>query len=172
MALTPAEKQKAYRERQKEKAKDERHKGGDAAAGLFRTPFSEWAQHNNEIDELINYSSLAGFELPAFEDERDPEAFVIDRECHGEGDMFGEAKGALGRAEVTISILQDVALLLATSVNSYKRQEIVARLSELENSDTTDRAMAMSEAVKLNKMLDQLDKQVRRSFPQWKVTDV
>lgn len=172
MALTPAEKQRAYRERQKNKKQEEFKKGGDAAADLFRTPFSEWAQNGSYIDELFEYSSLAGFELPSFDDERDPEEFVIDRECHGDGDLFGDAKGALGRAEATIGILQDVAWHLATAVNSYKREEIEARLSELESSTEADRATAMKEAVRLHKMLDQLNKQVRRAFPQWKVTGV
>lgn len=172
MALTPAEKQKAYRDREKAKAQSDIRKGGDAAADLFQTPFSVWAQNDNNIADLFNYSSLAGFALPPFEDERDPEDYVLDREAHCDGDLFGDAKGALGRAEATIGILQDVALLVAQSVNDYKRAEITARLTELESSDTTDRATAMQEAVKLNKMLDQLKKQVRRTFPQWKVTGI
>lgn len=172
MALTPAEKQKAYRERQKEKAKDERHKGGDAAADLFRTPFSEWEERHGKVLDLIEYTSLAGFELPLIEDERDPEEFVIDRECHGEGDLFGDAKGALGRAEITVGVLMDTAMLLAEAVNLYKREEIEARLAELKDSAKADRATVIKEAVKLNRILDQLDKQVRRSFPQWKVTGV
>lgn len=172
MALTPAEKQRAYRERQKNKKQKEFKKGGDAAADLFRTPFSVFAQNDPGIDDLFNYSSLAGFELPPFDDERDPEEFLLDRETHGDGDLFGDAKGALGRAEATIGILQDVALLLAEAVNRYKRQELEARIAELESSTEMDRAEAMQEAVRLNKMLDQLNKQVRRSFPQWKVTGV
>ncbi len=172
MALTPAEKQRAYRERQKEKKEKELKKGGDAAADLFRTPFSEWEKRHGKVLDLIEYTSLAGFELPLIEDERDPEEFVIDRDAHGDGDLFDDAKGALGRAEITIGVLVDTAMLLAEAVNLYKREEIEARLAELESSDTADRATAMKEAVRLNKMLDQLNKQVRRSFPQWKVTGV
>lgn len=172
MALTPAEKQKAYRERQKAKAKNDALKGGDDAADLYHTPFSEWAERNEAVGSLIEYTALAGFELPPFDDERDPEEFVLDRETYGDSDLFGDAKGALGRAEATIGILQDAALLLAEAVNSYKRHEIEARLAELESSSDTNRATAMKEAVRLNKMLDQLSKQVRRSFPQWKVTGV
>lgn len=171
MALTPAERKRRQREKEKEAAAVQRRQGGDAAADLFRTPFSVWAQNNQNIDDLIVYSSVAGFELPPFDDERDPHDFVIDREAHGEGDLFGGAKGALGRAEATIGILQDVAYLLAEAVNSYKREELRARLAEIEASNTMDRATAMTAAVRLNKMLEQLDKQVRRSFPEWKVSD-
>lgn len=171
MTMTSAERQRAFRERQKAAAIDEAKAQG-LDAHLFRTPFSEWAQHDIRIADLFQYSSIAGFELPPFDDERDLKEFVLDRDAHGDLDLFEESKGALARAESTIGVLQDVALLLAEAVNLYKRQEIEARLAELESSDTTDRATAMSEAVKLNKILDQLDKQVRRSFPQWKVTGV
>jgi hypothetical protein len=172
MALTPAEKQKAYRDRQKRKAKAEARKGGDMGADLFHTPYSEWAEHDDNVLSLIEYTALAGFELPPFDNERDPEEFVIDRELFGAVELFEDAKGALGRAEVTIGVLLDAAMILAGSVNSYKQHEIKQRLAELENSDTADRATAMSEAVKLNKILDQLNEQVRRPFPQWRVTGV
>lgn len=170
MATSAAERKRRQRQRDRERAERERLKGGDAAAELFVTPFSQWAQNSEAINSLVEYTSLAGFTLPPFDDERDPEDFVIDLELHGEGDLFGGAKGALGRAEATVGILQDAAMLLAQAVNRYKRQEIEARLAELAESDDIDRAAAMEEAVKLNKFLDQLDKQVRRNYPQWKVT--
>lgn len=169
MALTPAEKQRAYRERQKDKHKEDFRKGGDAAADLFRTPFSVWEERNGLVRDLIEYTSLAGFELPPIEDERDPEEFVIDRAAHGDGDILGDAKGALGRVEVTVGVLIDTAMLLAEAVNRYKREEIEARLAELAGSAETERAAAMKEAVRLNKILNQLNKVVRRDFPQWKV---
>jgi len=37
-------------------------------------------------------------------------------------------------------------------------------------SDESSIPTAIKEAVELNKMLDQLNKQVRWTFPQWKVT--
>lgn len=171
MATSAAERKRRQRQREKEEAERERLRGGDAASELFRTPFSQWAQDSLVVNSLDEYSQLAGFVLPPFDDERDPEEHVIDRELYGEGDLFGGAKGALGRAEATVGILQDVAMLLAEGINNYKREEIKARLAELASSDDVDKAAAMEEAVRLNKFLEQLDKQVRRGFPQWKVAD-
>ncbi len=169
MAMTPNERKRQQREREKEQADREQRSGGDAAADLFQMPFSEWVEQSGNMDDLLQYTALAGFELPPFDNERDPESFVIDRECYGEEALFKNAKGALGRAEVTIGILQDTALLIAEAVNHYKCAQIKKRLSEIERSNDLERATAMKEAVRLNKMLDQLTKQVRRSFPQWKV---
>ncbi|MCA1775600.1 MAG: hypothetical protein LC676_08330 [Loktanella sp.] len=61
---------------------------------------------------------------------------------------------------------------MAAALHCYKQEEIKARLTEVEASDAADKATALKEAVRLNKILDQLTKQVRTSFPQWKVTGV
>ena len=53
-----------------------------------------------------------------------------------------------------------------------KRDEIKARRAELEHSEKIDKAAAMKEAVRLNKMLDQLKKYTRTNLPQWKVTGI
>lgn len=172
MALTPQERKRRQREREKQQAEMKRNQGGDAAADLFRTPFSEWSERTGALDDLIQYTALAGFELPPFDNECDPESFVIDIEAFGDADLFGDAKGALGRAEATVGLLQDAALLIAEAVNHYKREQIQSRISEVEYSSDTDRPTAIREAVRLNRMLDQLDKYVRRDVPQWKVTDV
>lgn len=172
MALSPAERKRRQRERERQKAEQERHHGGDAAADFYRIPFSEWSERTGALDDLVQYTAMAGFELPPFDNERDPESFVIDRDAFGDVDLFGDAKGALGRAEATIGLFQDMALLIAEAVNRYKREELQSRLSELEQSSDMDRAAAIKEAIRLNKMLDQLDKHVRRDFPQWKIADV
>ncbi|RBI68991.1 hypothetical protein DQW77_16065 [Roseovarius sp. TE539] len=172
MALSPAERKRRQREREKREAEAKRHHGGDSAADLYLTPFSDWSERTGALDDLFQYTSMAGFELPPFDDERDPEEFVIDREAFGNVDLFGDAKGALGRAEATIGLLIDATLLLAEAVNRYKREELRSRLSELEQPGTMDRSAAIREAVRLSKMLDQLDKHVRRDLPQWKITEV
>ena len=98
--------------------------------------------------------------------------FVLEDAMQGVENPFEGVEGAIGRAEVTIGCLIDAAAELAAIVNRYKRQELEARLAELESSTEIDRAEAMKEAVRLNKMLDLLNKQVRRAFPQWGVTGV
>lgn len=180
MALTPAEKQKAYRKRKKAEATKNEKIDLDIAAKLYRKPFSEWAETDANIGECDMYMALAGMEFPGFYDERDAEDFVIDRPAFGEAKLFGtdlskdelleNAEGALRRAEIMIDCMLDTVMTLASSLNDYKRHEIEARIKELEQSNDIDRATAMKQAVRLNKILNQFNKQVRRSFPQWKVT--
>jgi hypothetical protein len=172
MVLSPAERKRRQRERERREAEAKRHHGGDAATDLCLTPFSDWSERTRALDDLVQYAAMAGFELPPFDDERDPESFVIDREAFGDADLFGDAKGALGRAEATIGLLMDMTQLLAEAVNRYKREELQSRLSELEQPGTMDRPAAIREAVRLSKMLDQLDSHVRRDLPQWKITEV
>ena len=77
--------------------------------------------------------------------------------------------------ERTIGILDamtDACRELAETVNAYKLQEIAARIAEIEQADLSDpqaKAKALADIVRLQKMQDQLTKQVRIAFPQWKV---
>ena len=77
MALTPAEKQKAYRERKKAEAEVAQTKGKDIAVSLYRKPFSQWAENDANIGECDMYMALAGMEFPGFDDERDAQDYVI-----------------------------------------------------------------------------------------------
>lgn len=171
--VNPAtERSRKHRERKRVEAEKSKRKVDDPAADLYRVPFSEFAEQDAQIGDCHMYMALAGMDFPGFDDERDPEEFVIDRPAFGEEPLFGEAKGALGRAEVMIGVLQDTALTLAEAVNRYKRTMIKARIAELEQSKDVDRAKAIKEAVRLNKFLNQLDKQVRRPVPQWRVKGI
>ena len=172
MVLTPAEKQKAYRERLRKKEKGDLKKGGDDVAEVYQGLFSEWVVHDGNFSDYDMALALAGIDAPMFEDERGPERFVRNGATDGVEDPFGNAEGALGRAEVVIGCVIDAITTLAGVVNAYKKNEISQRLAELESSTEMDRATAMKEAVRLNKILDQLNKQVRRDFPQWKVTGI
>jgi hypothetical protein len=72
-----------------------------------------------------------------------------------------------------LSKVIDAASQLATGINSYKRKEITDRIHEIETSDLSDpktRKQALADIVRLKTMLGQLDKQVRWTFPQWRVT--
>lgn len=143
----------------------------------LKKPFSKVWEESAGFSDFEMPLELAGIVPPIFEDERNPEEFTknadaIGLKLYGVENIYGNRKGAIGRAEVTIGCLIDAAAELAAIVNHYKRQELEARLAQLESSTEIDRAEAMKEAVRLNKMLDQLNKQVRRSFPQWEVTGV
>lgn len=173
MALTPAEKQKAYRERKKA----EKRAAKESTAPHLKRPLSALWNESAGFTDFEQALQLAGIAPPSFEDERNPEDETLEPDAigldqYGVDEIFGNRKGAIGRAEVIIGSLIDAASELASIVNRYKRAEIEARLAELENSAETDVATAIEQAVRLNKMLDQLNKQVRRSFPQWEVTSV
>lgn len=172
MALTPAEKQRAYRERQKKKKQQELVQA-TPLQGVFRKPFFEVFTPDEQVSSQYSQSlELAGIAAPLFEDDRGPEAYTLD-DLQDHNPFDQDSGTSLGRAEVMIGCLIKAAEGLADEVNTYKRTEIKARLTEIEASDMSDPAKkkaALQEATRLNKMLDQLDKQVRWTFPQWKVT--
>ncbi|RCW83462.1 hypothetical protein [Paracoccus lutimaris] len=167
-----AEAQRRWRQRQKEKKQEELVQAV-APAGVFRKPFFEVFTPDDQVgSQYCQALELTGIAAPLFEDDRGPEAFTLDDlQDHN---PFGEdSSTSLGRAEVMIGCLIKAAQGLADEVNAYKRTEIKARLAEVEASDLSDPAKkkaALKEAARLNKMLDQLDKQVRWTFPAWKVT--
>ena len=73
-----------------------------------------------------------------------------------------------------VGCLIDAASELARIINEYKRNQITSRLREIENADLSDpgvKKAALTEVVRLQKMVDHLDKRVRWSFPQWKLAD-
>jgi len=168
MGMTEAEKKRAQRARKRA----EHRASADSSYPFLDEPFSKFLEHEGNYSNVELALELAGLEPPVIEDERDPEAFAFEEAIAGVENPFPGAKGAVGRAEVIIDCLLDAASELAGIVNKYKRQEIEARLKELESSDETDTAAAIAKAIVLNKILEGLDKNVRRTLPQWKVTDV
>lgn len=158
--------------RKKERELAEHRAAPDSTSPYLRETFSEFLKREGNYQNVETALNLAGLDAPLINDERGPEAFALQEAVAGVDNPFPGSKGALGRAQVIIECLIDAANELANVVNNYERQEIKARLAELESSDTTDRATAINEAVKLNKILDLLDKRVRKDFPQWKVTGV
>ena len=169
MTLKPAEKQRLYRERQKE----EEVKASLALTDVFRTPFFEFlgdfcyggSDYNIALD-------LTGIAPPQFDDDRGPEHYTLDSGLDPNDNFFNGAVGSLGRAEVMVGCLTTAAKDMAAKINDYKRAEIKARFAEIEASDLSDpetKKAALKNVTRLNKMLDQLDKQIRLTFPQWKV---
>jgi hypothetical protein len=172
MSNPNAEAQRRWRQRQKEKRKEALTKADKAPGEIFRTPFFEWADLSySDVDLCL---ALAGIKMPEFSDDRGPEEFVLNDATAGVEDPFDGASGSLGRAEVMVGCLISAAVELASTINSYKKKEIKDRIAELEQSDIADpatRKRVLAEVVRLNRMKDALDKQVRWTFPQWKIKD-
>jgi hypothetical protein len=173
MALTPAEKSKRWRERQREEREAAAREVQSKLQQDYTTPFAKYFNDQGEADSFSLYLELAGIEPPDFSDDKGPEAHALPDSIAGVEDPFNGAKKGIGRAEVMIGCLIDAAQSLAQLVNGYKKAEIKARIAEMEASDMTDaatRKRALAEIVRLSKNLDQLEKQVRNTLPQWKVT--
>lgn len=177
MALSPAETQRLYRQRLKKKEKLASLSIEDA----FKTPFFEFWGEGHYSSEWDVAMGLAGIMPPEFLTDEGPEAFIVPHVVEGqsnENDPFDRLDkatihGSLPRAEIMVDLILDAARVLTTALNEYKCQEIKARLAEIEASDLSEPAAkkaALKEAARLNKMLDQLSKQVRWTFQQWKVT--
>ncbi|RNF33984.1 hypothetical protein [Paracoccus methylarcula] len=169
MAMTPAESQRAYRER----IKARKEAANLAAYQVFNTPFYEALPEDHSYSsDFANAFELMGIPTPEFSDDRGPEEFTLDVGAKDDG-FFDKMPGSLGRAELMVDCLLAAAKDLASHVSDHKKSEIKARLAEIETSDLSDpeiRKAALKDVTRLNKMLDQLDKQVRWTFPQWKVT--
>jgi len=136
----------------------------------FRTPFFEFFNQRTEgFSDWAMYFDMAGLEAPEIEDDSDPKSLLGNLEQY---DPYRGYNRSIGRAEIMLAALLDAAGELARIINDYKRKEVADRMREIEESNLSDadtRKKAFSEMMRFQKMLDQLDKQVRWSFPQWKV---
>lgn len=169
MALTPAEKQKRYRERQKQKAAQ----AADASYDLIARSFCEYFYTDPDVGSFDMAFDLAGIKPPEFEDDTGPKPLYPDQ--HPDDVFEGYSDDSLGRAEVMVGLLLDAGVFLATAINRFKIEEIEARIAEIEQSDLSDektRKKALADIVRLNKIRDRLNKSVRWDVPQWRVKDV
>lgn len=169
MALTNAEKVKRYRERQKQATLAR----ATTDPKIFRSAFCESAA-SAEWDFGRTMLEMVGISAAPIHDDSDPEfmsmvvAGIRDSEPNLES-----YKRSLGRAELTLDHILEATTRMAKAISNFKRDEIDARISEIQQSDLSDSAVkkqAFADMAKLQKMRDQLDKQVRSTFPQWKVT--
>lgn len=179
MALSNAERQRRHYQRQKEK-KRAGLKQTEALEfkEVAQTPFFEYFQEVTcGFSDFTLCFDLAGIEPPNIKDDTDPKSLYgeIERDFaeEPENSPYVKGGGSLARGELMVGCLIDAAWQMASMLNSYKRNEINNRIAELEASDLSDadeRKKALNDMVQLKSMLDQLEKEVRWSFPQWKVS--
>lgn len=170
MSNANAEAQRRWRQRQKEKRQADLTKAPSGLADVLATPFYKFRDAQEVPDVSFPYAMMmVGMKQP-------PE-FRIDGTVDSDGDdkdgpLFGVNASYRAAAE-TVGFLISGAATLADQLNAYQKAEVKARLAEIEASDLSDpetKKAALQKVTRLNKMLDQLDKQVRWTFPQWKVT--
>ncbi|RWK85296.1 MAG: hypothetical protein EOR52_27710 [Mesorhizobium sp.] len=160
MTKTSAEYQRAYRQRKAELAK----KAGDPTDKVATQPFSEFLPNDGNWPVIEEVLDCVGVTPPAFDSDTDDQW----------QEQWGEPyRASIGRAERMVGAFLDAASGLADAIARYKRKEIDRSIADLEASDMTDRAIkkeALDEIMRLNRVRDQLERQVRWSLPQWKTT--
>lgn len=165
-----AEAQRRWRQRQKEKKQAELTQAPTGLADVLQSPFYQFKAKQEPYDISYEYAMrLATW--------AEPQMFRLDGPYHpddeDEDDPHYGLNASYRLAAETVGNLVTAAQALAQDLNDYLRAEVKARLAEIEASDLSEpdaKKAALKEAARLNKMLDQLDKQVRHTFPQWKVT--
>ncbi len=83
------------------------------------------------------------------------------------------AFNSLGKAEMVLSVLEDVVEALARDISDFKRSEVEARINEVKQSGITgpNSKAALDELERLKKMRHKLNKRVRRIRPQTRAAD-
>jgi hypothetical protein len=178
MANPNAEAQRRWRERQKQKRLEGlKLSSPNQDTNLFRRPFFEAIDDSGNASNVDISLDLAGIAPVEFLDDSGPRSFTgqIEQGAAENGEEpYQGAKNSLNRAEIMVGCLIDAAAELAGIINSYKRKEITLRIAEIESSDLADlveRKAALAQIVRLNKVMEQLDRQVRWTFKQWKIDE-
>lgn len=155
-----------YKREQRKRKAEAAKQAGDPTDAIAKVKFHEYLTDSDwgEVSIYLEWAGINPNAIPSFDTDDDP---------NHNPETDGPLRGSIGRAERMVGCLMDAASLLATEINAYKRKEIDARIHEIETGDLSDpkaRKQALADIVRLKKMLDQLNRQVRWTFPQWKVT--
>lgn len=169
MAMSPAERKRQQREREKEAQKAVQ----DLAANYLRTPFFEAAA--GKLDGLSQYFDEMGIEMPEIKDDSAPRSLTgeMENDHARDPERYGDVyrffpKNSLGRVENWVDRMLDVVTELTSAINRYKLDEIEARMAEIGAADLSDpavKARALEDIVTLREIKARLDgKTFRRSF--------
>lgn len=174
---------KSARERKQEQVARDRARlfsMPDSTYPFLKEPFYQWLERTNgggEWDTAMWHFDASAIPQPEFSDDSGPRSIDGEVELMKDEnyDPYAGYDGSIGRMECLIDNMLASALLLANIVNDYKAGELRSRISEIEQSDLSDpetKRKALADIVRLQKILDELSKQVRWTFPQWKVKGV
>lgn len=173
MALTNAEKQQRFRDRQRAKRASGLKTGDQAFAEIAnKTPFFENFQKNANQSDFDLCFDLMGLEPPDFTDDSGPQSKngIVDHP-EVEDDPYSGATGSLGRAEVMVGCLLDAATTLAGMIRQHKLGEINARINDAEGDlvrDPADAPQIADRLAGLVKMRQDLQRDIRWTVPSWK----
>lgn len=171
MALSAKERKNAQLERERQALA----RRAEATYPYLKMPFFERLKSDGNWDSVELCFELLGIDPPVFEDDRGPESFASDACFSTDEDRveaFQSSENSIGRAEVMVDMLLDAAMELSNILNRFKQDELRKRREELEASDLSKpgrRGEALEAAAEIAKLQDELRKNVRRTFPVWRV---
>lgn len=163
MAMSAAERKRRQREREKERLQRQ----PEVTQAFLRRPFSQFveADFDNWQAFVLYPIDWAGFEMPDFSEDTDP---------HFDPSYDEENRASIGRAERMTEMLFTAAQNLAVFINRYKKEEIDARIAELQAADLTDPAAkkkALDDIVRLAEIRRLLDREQRLSYPTYRLKE-
>jgi hypothetical protein len=173
MALSATERKRKQLERDREYLR----KLPESTYPFLAKPYDAWLESEGDTSDINVPWELMGFESPSFDDNKGPEQYSIHPFGHQEDmdEIFAGYEGSVGRAEFMVIQLICAAEALSISINQYKRNQLAERLDSLEAEDLSDpdrRKTAFAESALIARLQDELQKNVRYTFPQWIVKGV
>ncbi|MGO6755914.1 hypothetical protein ELH42_29935 (plasmid) [Rhizobium ruizarguesonis] len=156
-----AEYKRAARERERDRWTAQER---ELNTSVFRRPFSEFSVTEHRSGFGSHYLIL-GRKWWDFSQDDGIEPLDADELDEDDKDA---AFNSLGKAELVLSVLEDVIETLSRDIADYKRSEIEARINEIPKSHLRDSnaKASMDELERLKKMRHNLNKRVRRTLPQ------
>lgn len=175
---TPAEYQRDYRDRLKSKARREERQLAPLA---YQPPFFEWLEENRgrSWDDGDFHKDASQITIPEFTDDSGP--YSVDGEIEQvgkddpENDPYAGYPGSLGRAERLIDDLLALASIYASTISTYKKEQLEARIKEIEDTNLSDpntKKKALADILRFRKMLEHLDKARRISIQEYKIKGI
>ncbi|NOV15432.1 hypothetical protein E5S70_04895 [Ensifer adhaerens] len=131
---------------------------------VFRKSFSAFSEQEHRTGFGIHYLVLGNNWWDFSKDDGieplDPDELDEDEKA--------AAFNALGKAELVLSVLEDVVEALSQDIADYKRGEIETRINEIPKSALTgpNAKAALEELERLKKLRHNLSKRVRKNLPQ------
>lgn len=168
MALSATERKRRQLERDREALR----KLPESTYPFLSEPYHKWVKDTDDTSDFDVPWELMGFEPPTFDDDQGAASYSVHPFGNKEDmdEIFDGYDGSVGRAEFMVLQLICAAQALSISVNSYKRKQLEKRLAALETEDLTDpdrRKAAFAESALIARLQDELQKNVRYTFPQW-----
>ncbi|QFT97428.1 hypothetical protein FIU85_08960 [Roseovarius sp. THAF8] len=171
MALSAKERKQAQLAREKQALVRKK----DATYAYLKTPFFKCLENDGNWSSVEMCFDLLGIDPPVFDDDLGPEAYASDTCFSNDEDRleaFQSSEKSIGRAEVMVDMLLDAAMELSHIINRYKQDELLKQRDALEKADLSEpnsRSKALETAAEIAKLQDELQKNVRRTFPVWRV---